>query len=503
MKTKIIRLEPHDDFISARDKMGWSQTERILLVWPEGSHILFRRLDLTLLQRHSTNLGAQLALVAEDSDVRYNADQLEIPVFRTIQSAQKSSWRISEQRTPPQINLQRAGHKRPDLVTLAQDAHPQPSKILTQPTTRLVLFTLGVLALLSIAAMLVPKVTIALTPDTRIQNLTLLVRANPGAETVNMSGEIPARLITVEVEGRSSMPTSGSIKIPQDYATGLVRFTNLTDRSLTIPPQTVVRKTGTPPTRFVTTNIAQLPSGVGETITVTVQAIEPGISGNVHANQLIAIEGELGASLSSTNPKPTSGGGERVLSTATQNDRDQLLKQLVAELAHTAQDELIRQMLSGDILFTPTITVAQVVEQVYEPPENLPSDEIGLSLRVEYQALAASQADLMQLAQYALDANLPHMFVALPESTEIEIASSPIVRKDSTIEWKINAIRQLRAWIQESEAINLSLGMPPAVAAQKLVSQLPILSPPLIQLTPSWWPRLPILPFRYTISIAQ
>ena len=73
MKTQILRLEPHDDFISARDKMGWSQTERILLVWPEGGHILVRRLDLTLLQRKSTSLGAQLALVCDDANVRYYA----------------------------------------------------------------------------------------------------------------------------------------------------------------------------------------------------------------------------------------------------------------------------------------------------------------------------------------------------------------------------------------------------------------------------------------------
>jgi hypothetical protein len=35
MKTQIIQLESHDDIISIRDKMGWSQTSRILLVWPE------------------------------------------------------------------------------------------------------------------------------------------------------------------------------------------------------------------------------------------------------------------------------------------------------------------------------------------------------------------------------------------------------------------------------------------------------------------------------------
>jgi len=65
MKTQLIQLDPSDDVISVRDKMGWSQTSRILLVWPEHGQILSRRLDLLLLQRHSTTLGAQLALVTQ------------------------------------------------------------------------------------------------------------------------------------------------------------------------------------------------------------------------------------------------------------------------------------------------------------------------------------------------------------------------------------------------------------------------------------------------------
>ena len=57
MKTQILRLEAHDDVISAHDKMQWSQTGRILLVWPEHGKILTRRLDLILLLRHSQSLA--------------------------------------------------------------------------------------------------------------------------------------------------------------------------------------------------------------------------------------------------------------------------------------------------------------------------------------------------------------------------------------------------------------------------------------------------------------
>jgi hypothetical protein len=502
-KTQILRLEPHDDFISARDKMGWSKAGRILLVWPEGSHILYRRLDLTLLQRHSAFLGAQLAVVSNDTDVCYHAKKLDIPVYRTIQSAQKSHWRTHRWGILQQTISRSLDHPRPDLQALALTARPQASKFLAQPVTRLVLFTLGVIALLSIAAVLVPEATIVLTPETRSQELVLNVRARPGIDTVSISGDIPTRLVTAEVEGRSSLPSSGTTRIPEDYAKGQVRFTNLTDRSITIPAQTVVRTPDNPAVRFATLTTANIFPGVGQTITVTVQAIEPGTTGNLSPNRLIAIEGELGASLSSTNPQATRGGSERSLSIATQRNREQLFEQLIDDLSNTVQDELLRQLTAGDILFTPTITVAHVVEQIYEPPDELPSDQLGLNLRVEYQALAAAQIDLQQLAEYALDANLPKMFQAVPDTIVIENITSPVIKEDRTAEWKIRARRELRAVIQESEAVSLSLGISPDLAAKKLAAELPITSQPRIQLNPSWWPRLPILPFRYIITIQQ
>ena len=94
MKTQIIHLEPHDDVISARDKMDWGQTGRILLVWPERGSVLTRRLDLVLLKRHSAFLGAQLAIMTSDADVLFHARRLAIPVFKNLRQAQRSHWRV-------------------------------------------------------------------------------------------------------------------------------------------------------------------------------------------------------------------------------------------------------------------------------------------------------------------------------------------------------------------------------------------------------------------------
>jgi hypothetical protein len=69
LKTQLIPLETHDDVISIRDKMSWAKTPRMLLVWPAKGRVDVRPLDLTLLRRHATSLGAELGLVTRDAEI--------------------------------------------------------------------------------------------------------------------------------------------------------------------------------------------------------------------------------------------------------------------------------------------------------------------------------------------------------------------------------------------------------------------------------------------------
>jgi hypothetical protein len=92
MKTQIITLESHDDLISVRDRMSWAKTPRILLVWPKFEKVTLRQVDLKVLQRHASTLGAQLGLVTRQRRVRADAEALGIPVFTSTGEAQKVKW---------------------------------------------------------------------------------------------------------------------------------------------------------------------------------------------------------------------------------------------------------------------------------------------------------------------------------------------------------------------------------------------------------------------------
>ena len=214
MKTQIVQLELHDDYISVRDRMGWGQTTRILLVWPHRGAILRRRLDLTLIKRHSITLGSQLALVTRDREIRYQADQLNIPVYKSVREAEQSLWRPPRKRKKnPRIKSipsadDRKKHNKPDLTRLRDQAHPKPPGWLNYPAVRILIFTLGVLSMFVVAAVFFPSAEIFVIPATKTETITIDVVASLDQKTVDLSGAVPARIKTVVVAGSGNTPAT-------------------------------------------------------------------------------------------------------------------------------------------------------------------------------------------------------------------------------------------------------------------------------------------------------
>ena len=500
MKTQIIQLEPHDDIISARDKMGWGQTSRILLIWPDSGRVLHRRLDLILLQRHTVSLGAQLAIVTRDPDVRFYASELAIPVFKDPHQAQDSSWRVKNRRRPARhLRPYKSEHSQPDLNTLYEEAHPPTPAWLSKPLTRLILFTIGVLAFLSIAAILLPSAIVTLNPKTDTQEITLKVQANPEIENINLSGELPARSAQVIVEGRSNLAAQGTIQIPDEYASGRVTFTNLSDTAILVPVDSVVRTLDNEPVRFLTTKAIEVPPGPGESISIPVQATKPGKDGNLPADSLVAIEGPLGLTLAASNALPTSGGKDRIAPAPTAEDREKLYQQMLDDLQLTAINELQEQLRQDDLIFTSTLSLTHVLEETYEPAEEVPSDLISLNLRVEFEALTVSSEDIEILLTNILDANLAEGTSPIPETLKYTFLGEPVVGVDDISLWQIHATRTFKAHIPDTQAVNLTLGLSPTKAKQRLLDSLPINYPPQLVVTPDWWPRMPLLPFRVKV----
>jgi hypothetical protein len=495
MKTQLIQLDPSDDVISVRDKMGWSQTSRILLVWPEEGQILTRRLELLLVQRHSSQLGAQLALVTRSPAVREIAQELHIPVFENSRQAQNTRWRGRRRKPfhPTRVNPP------PDVANLRLQRRQREPGWQEHPIARYSLFGISGLAILVLVLFFLPAAKITLQPETQSQAITLPVTASADYPTVNLVGELPARLQRVVVEGRASLPTTGSMLIPGEAAIGAITITNLTTQSVRVPQELIVSTLDAIPIRFFTTKAGVVSPGPGRTLTLPVQALAPGETGNLASGSVAAIEGELGLSLLVTNPYATHGGSDVAAPAPREQDRQILLRQLTTTLRASALSDLQNSLEEGDLLLSTSLELADTLEETYAPASGLPGDQLELTLRIEYQALVVAAENLQALAVPVLDGSLAEGTLAVPGTLILRHTGFSEPDEQGAVTWTLNAQRSVHADISADEAIQMTVGQPTGTAAKLLASSLPLAGDPRIELSPSWWPRLPYLPFRIEV----
>ncbi len=495
MKIQIIQLERYDDVISTRDKLAWAKTARVLLVWPRSARILSRHLDLVILQRTSASLGTQLGLVTKDREVRYHARQIGIPVFSSISKAQRGTWRRGLALLHPELRKR----PRPDLRALQSAVKGGWPAWLQNAWFRLGVFTAGILAVLVLVLSFIPSAGVIIVPQTQLQQMTLPVLVSSQIKSMNISGNLPARPISTIVEGEKRAPTTGVVEVPDQFARGEVRFTNLTDQTVTVPSGTIVLADAVGNPQFVTTQDARVDAGAGQYEDVPIQAILPGGSGNVPADAIQAIEGSLGLSLTVNNESAILGGHNRRSSGTSPSDLALLEQQLKDELLQAAQKEMETQLSPGDRLIPETMIIKNTLDENSEPAVNQPGDELSLSMRLECTAIYISGADLMALGEGALNLTLEAGYQPVPGSLQVDGAGKPAVDSEQTVSWHISAHRLVRRHLADEQVTGLALGLTPRQAIQRLARELPLDGPPQIILNPAWWPSLPILPFRIAV----
>ncbi len=490
MKTQIITLESHDDLISVRDRMSWAKTPRILLVWPKYEKVTLRQVDLKILQRHASTLGAQLGLVTRARRARLDAEALKIPVFESTGQAQRVAWpKVGRKRLPRRVPDRRLREKR-------EQVRAQEEAWRSSPFTRVAAFTVGVLSVFALLATFIPRAQVTLKPVAEPQSVSLPVIASPSVNSVFITGGIPAHEKRVIVEGMQTVTVTGEGVLPQSKAQGVVVFRNLTQDAVTIPAGTVLLANDV---RFVTTDDGAVEAGVGRTLELPVEALQGGIAGNVDSEAINAIEGRLGLMLSVTNPEPLEGGRERPSLQASDADRTRAKDLLSRTLANDALGQLADELDSGDLLFEDTFALTQILSEVHDPPAGAAGATLTLTMRAEYSIRYASASDLTELASLALNASLPLGFRAASDALILEPATKPVTSADGSTRWRLRAERQIVQSIDPAQVTQMILGMNADSAQAELEENLPLASAPRISFFPSWWRWVPIAPFRVEV----
>jgi len=493
MKTQIITLESHDDLISVRDRLSWAKTPRILLVWPKYEKVTLRQVDLKVLQRHAASLGAQLGLVTRARRVREDAEALRIPVFESTGQAQSVAW-------PKPRRRKWARHApRKDLREQREEVPLREEAWRVHPATRIGAFLLGVSSVLVLVALFIPRAQVVLHPDSKTQSIVLPVVARPSVDSVFITGNIPAREKRVIVDGTQSVVVTGESVTPQSKAKGAVTFRNLTQQAVTIPAGTVVRTADN--IRYVTTRVGEVEAGVDESIELPIEAAESGRSGNVEAETIVIVEGRLGLSLSVTNAEALTGGREIPSVQASEADRERAKEELMQKLKSEALAQLTEQRKAGDLLFEDTFAVSQILSEVYDPPAGAAGTKLTLTMQVEFSALYASVSDLTELATLALNASLPSGFqpAAASDGLTLKPVTKPVVNDDGSLRWTLRVERRIVQQISNPQVTQMIQGIGSSRAQTLLEKRFPLEGSPEINLSPSWWPWVPIVPFNISV----
>ncbi len=463
MKTQVIKLVSHDDVTSVRDKMSWAKAERILLVFPRHSRILARPLDLRLLRRHAEKLGAQLGIVSGDMDQRRSAEELIIPAFPRIASAQRKSW---EREKAPESPVRR--NERPDLIRMRHAAFPSEAAWRSAFWLRFGFFTIAVLAILAVLSLFIPSATIILNPASGLQNLTFNVSASREVTTINLVGSLPARLSSLIVEQSKTVQVTGKVAVPDVHAHGLATFRNLTTTVTSIPAGTIIRTLSSPPVRFATTIDATVAAGIDKKVDVPIQAVEGGTVGNLPAKALVSFEGELGTSLAVINPTPTTGGTDHTASIQTTADRADLRAALLAEILVNCGTTIQQNLNRGDVYFPNTLDGSRVLSETFFPAADQSGDTLSLTLRVQCQAQYAAQSDLATLSQISMNASLLKGYAPASKDLTMSPASRPVTGADGVTHWEMQVQRTVQASLDQLDVVELSAGRRPAEAIRQM-----------------------------------
>ncbi len=497
MKTQIIALEEHDDFISVRDRMSWAKSPRILLVWPKFEKIALRAADLRILQQHASTLGAEMGIITRRGDVRRDAERFGIPVFSSARAAQRQAWSPRQRLRVPERRSRRG---KAELQAMKQEADSGEAPWRSRPLARIAFFALGVLAVLAIAATFVPQAQVRLTPLTQEQSITLPVNASSSVTGVSLAGNVPAYEITVSASASQAARVVTQSSIPYAKAHGIARFTNLSQTALTIPAGTIVYSLAPAAVQFATLNDTHLPANINAVVEVPITAVKAGAEANLPVNAIQAIEGSLSLSAAVTNPEPTEGGTDHMAAAPSDADRKRLHDVVIELLKAQAQQQLGDAIGERDLLLAGTLKMGAVQEETYDPPAGQAGTLLKLTMRAAFIANYVKGDDLDQLAEATLNAAKPASFSPLANSLTVNVVGTPTVDSAGTAHFELQLARRITHDINLEQAAALVRGRSPQQAVQVLKRELSLGGPPKITLTPEWWPWMPLVPFRVTVS---
>lgn len=509
-KAEFLQLEADDDVTSVRDRLGFMRGKKVLLVWPENGTVLTRKLDLVLIQREAVRQAIRLALVTHDPQVIKHAEELNLSAFETIGESERKRWKRGR------TKVFTTRFQRPEDEPEAEELMPVASRLREDDEEaeqksklpRIIAVALMIAAVLAVAFVVVPGATVTITPAREPVVVSASLIADPQATDVDIqNATVPAVTLRVDIEDTGTIETTGTQQLSDTLAGGSVVFINQTEEAVEIPADTVVMTSAGTPVRFRTTETAITPAEVGGQIEVPIEAMpeSAGTKGNVDANLINTIEGDLAASLTVRNITPTFGGESRTLRAVSQEDIERLETTLRQQLQARAYVGMEAQRTETQTIILETIRIAEEREDWKQWSAGVGdiADTLTLTMRARVEATVIDETLARQIAFALLNAQIPPGRELVPNTVTYTCCTLQAIDPTGRVSFAMDANGTLVSRVNTAMLQERLAGRTPDDARRYLLSEVHLAdnTTPDVTLSPDWTGRLPLLPMRIQINV--
>ena len=528
--SRIVYASHGDEIAAIFVKLQRKRGSSVVLVG-NNCPALHHRENLELLQRQAVDLGLDLTLVCGDRAVRSAANGLGIKVVNSLgalhapeQPERGPETAVANVATS---KIAKTGAEASNVAEKTIRANQAAGATTGRSNKRggrgslsndrsfssiLALATLVVVLLFVVWGALyvvLPSAKIELTPVQQRYSTVLQLMADPQVSRLNVAtGQIPAQLVVIEETDEMTLPATGKRNEPTGRAEGSVVFRNRISQRVVVPKGTIVLTNEN--RRYMTAAEVNVPPTSGTSSVfgarrVAVVAEEPGPIGNVESGAITQIEDQsLNQRLIVNNDLPIQGGGERVVTFVTEQDRLQLFEQLRHLLMQRVWQQLGGVVNPSESSFVPWDDDIIVDEANYDRSVGEESDQVTLRMKVKLRGTAFSNKYLAEVAPIILARIVENQFEAYALVSDTVLLGKPNVNSitDGVIQLTLEAQGDLvSAW--NLGKIRRDLANRSLDEAESYLDNLTGVGDFTLEMGPDWYERMPRLWFRIDIEVVK
>jgi hypothetical protein len=500
MKTLVIQLDRTEDPGSIRDKVTWGKSSRVLLVWPVNSELFDRKIDLVMIKRTCTSQGSRLGIVCDDPVVCAEAEELQIPIFETVNKAMRKGW--DRRRTRWFFHPQ---PEKPEEMLTVEDLRsnrPVREKEWQIPLyLRILILLAGVLAVLAICLFILPSAEVKVYPVSQAQEMTVEFTVDSGTGGAANPGILHGAVVSTKLDSEASRPATGKTHAPDTKARGKITFTNPTAKEIVIKAKTIVFNMANPPVRYTLLNDATIPAE-GSVDGVEIEAIYAGEAGNTPENTITRMDGETGLQVQMTNPAPITGGADREIPAPSTDDIVALRGDLQTEAVKQAEQKYTAELKPEQILLTSSIRAGKIENESLTPQAGEAGVTAHIKQTAEYTALVIDHRQFADQAGALLKANrlLPGWQISSRQPIDIQIISQEYDRVNNSVKLKATIKGQMIPIVDTSKIRRVITGRERDLASAMIAILVLTDKPAAIETWPTWMPILPLIESRIAVT---